>query len=743
MVGRNREKEVGLPELNDHNKVSSGGGNDDVDVNVENDGYNNKEIDNSTSGLLERVGMSSLRTRASTEMVYKSYDRQKENGTSLSLNERVLNYGSITEEGNHHHTQGGGGGGGQLKRGSIQYQNHKHHQHQQLGTTPTTTTGPPMVEKYYPPHTNSSCYNSSVPEFDYKSKQSVSSLSSNSSPYNSGYGPAGGSASGSVQSPYVKRITYGGASNSGSGNYSRLKDDSGYSSSSRSKDASSSSTTTADDSRRLGLAFVVMVIVGTGNRIFMKLQTYPMYDYPLFLNVLTTIVYVPACFIYIIPMLLCGQAITPEQRAFPMYKFAIMGFLDGISSILSIFSVNYIVNAGSIILLQQAAIPVSMCISKVFLGASYTLSQYAGAVIVMLGIMVTLQPMIDGNSGNNTSDLTSLTDSGEMENQVLWYFIQVLSCVPMALSSVYKEKALGVTDIDVIYLNGWVSVFQSLSAILFAIPSAWAMGMQISSVPSNMYEGFLCFMGHNTEVGTTMLEAMILLLSPSPDNDYYSQDSGDDNFQSSPTNLSCSMAPFFVSSYLAFNMMLNVVLIVILKYGSSNVLFLASTVMLPIGNVVFSLRFIPGHQNMRSTDVLGLLCIFLGLFLYRFAQTLMKKMRRAMAGGVTSEEVAAQGTADRAARVATQESVRFIGLNQAEYLEPMVDTWVQKAQFRTFSKSPERVRGDLLLRLGIPPSPVIRLASGGGSPYLGTERRLTDSLKTVLTRQDKQQTPYK
>lgn len=50
----------------------------------------------------------------------------------------------------------------------------------------------------------------------------------------------------------------------------------------------------------------------------------------------------------------------------------------------------------------------------------------------------------------------------------------------MCLSSVYKEKALGDDDMDVIYLNGWVAVFQFMASLLFAVPSAYAMGLPVS-----------------------------------------------------------------------------------------------------------------------------------------------------------------------------------------------------------------------------------------------------------------------
>lgn len=130
--------------------------------------------------------------------------------------------------------------------------------------------------------------------------------------------------------------------------------------------------TAAKDGSTLVMAFVVMIFIGTGNRVFMKLQTYPMYNYPFFLTMLSTFIYVPVCFLYIIPMLAFGSAITPAQRAIPKFKFAVMGLLDSIAGIMGVFAVNYINNAAMIVLLQQAAIPISMSISKFFLGAKYT-----------------------------------------------------------------------------------------------------------------------------------------------------------------------------------------------------------------------------------------------------------------------------------------------------------------------------------------------------------------------------------
>lgn len=94
--------------------------------------------------------------------------------------------------------------------------------------------------------------------------------------------------------------------------------------------------------RILITSFLLLVVSGLGNKVFQKLMTEPMQNYPYTLSQLITFVYIPVSFAYIWPMLIWGKEITPEQRAIPWYKWAIMGCLDGLSGIMASFAVNYI-----------------------------------------------------------------------------------------------------------------------------------------------------------------------------------------------------------------------------------------------------------------------------------------------------------------------------------------------------------------------------------------------------------------
>lgn len=268
-----------------------------------------------------------------------------------------------------------------------------------------------------------------------------------------------------------------------------------------------------------------------------------------------------------------------------------MGGLDAVAGIMQIFSATYLPGA-LIILLSQAAIPVSMIISSYLLKAKYNKFQYLGAFIVAAGIVTVLAPSFTGSSNGSSTPL--------------WATVMILSTVPMTLSSVYKEIALGQTEMDPIYLNGWIAVFQFIISIVLCVPSSLASSppVPIPDLPDNLWNGLQCYVGHSSITCD-----------------------GNDDSQCVPDKC-FPYAPIFVTIYLVFNQLYNLLIILILKYGSANLLYMALTIMVPLGNVAFTLKFVPGHSDLRVTDILGLVIICFGLGCYRFAAAFFQRYGR-------------------------------------------------------------------------------------------------------------------
>lgn len=115
------------------------------------------------------------------------------------------------------------------------------------------------------------------------------------------------------------------------------------------------------------------------------------------------------------------------------------------------------------------------------------------------------------------------------------------------------------------YLNGMIAVFQLLFSLVLCVPSSLASDppVPIPELPQNLFNGLKCF------VGISSVEC---------------KDDEDDG-ECYPDNCNPN-APTFVTCYLIFNQLYNLLILLILKYGSANILWMAMTLMVPLGNVV-------------------------------------------------------------------------------------------------------------------------------------------------------------
>ena len=337
---------------------------------------------------------------------------------------------------------------------------------------------------------------------------------------------------------------------------------------------------------KLILVTGLMLLFQFANRIMYKLTTYSMYNYTLFLNLVTCTVYIPIFFSYVVPMAYTGK-IKSEEMNFPITQFAFIGFLDGLSNTLQNVSVNFVVNAALIILIQQAAIPFSMIISAYMLGHSYNVTQYTGAIMVVSGILISLLPTLVGQAP--TTGVT-LTPQEKGWNEIFWIAVLALSQIPICLSSIYKEATLVNLDVDVAYLAAMVAFWQTIFSLMMSIPMAPLAGTPITDLPWYFYDGFQCVCGKNT-----ILEAT-------------AEKPADD----------CANAPYMIGFLIIANSGFQFLITLILKYGTANLLRMASAIMVPTCNVAFSLPIMPRSIPMSPSDFIGLLFVMSGLIVYRF-----------------------------------------------------------------------------------------------------------------------------
>lgn len=347
----------------------------------------------------------------------------------------------------------------------------------------------------------------------------------------------------------------------------------------------------------------------------MKLQAIPMYNYPNFLNLWLNLLFIPFCFAYIIPVARYGwfqNAITQEQIAMPKRIYVVMGALDCLASSMQVFASVYLPGP-LIVLLPQAAIPLSMILSRYMLKERYSWIQYLGAAVVLAGIAVILEPVFtnrhapsyeceafsldsdcilcqeevsrDDCLSHRTQGSEWFYDTKDVDDQTpsdavcqwipfkeairqeellifAWSLVMIASCVPMTISTIYKESAMADRiEVDPIYLNGWVAIFQFFFSLIVAVPAGYVLSPVVKpwDLPENLWDGLRCYLG----------EASV--------------DSG-----CHPDSMCSFHAAFFVNVNLLMTILYTFFMMYVVKYGSTSLLFLALTLMVPSKSTVFA-----------------------------------------------------------------------------------------------------------------------------------------------------------
>lgn len=201
--------------------------------------------------------------------------------------------------------------------------------------------------------------------------------------------------------------------------------------------------------------------------------------------------------------------------------------------------------------------------------------------------------------------------------ELAWSIALVASTVPMALSALYKQRAM--TSVEeraaeqavvaaavsndetappipspppALYVSGWIAVFQFACSVAVAVPAGLVSSPLVRplQVPANLWDGMFCYAG----VG-------VVATGCHPDT-------------------ACSDAALWVNVTVLCHVVYTLSMMFVLKYSDGpDFLFLGLTAIVPIGHLCFTLPLLPEPTALHKSDLAGLLVILAGLVLYRFS----------------------------------------------------------------------------------------------------------------------------
>lgn len=260
-----------------------------------------------------------------------------------------------------------------------------------------------------------------------------------------------------------------------------------------------------------------------------------------------------------------------------------------------------------LVLLPQSAVPISMVLSKLLLQKTYTKEHWFGAITVLLGIgIVVAEPMFGSNDDENSISTSS---------SFIWSSIVVLAMVPLAISSIYKESYSEENEIDPIYWNLWICTFQTIYSIIFAVPAGYISEPRVpaNEFLGNFWGGFRCTLGYDTYNNDT--------------DGVDVEDSAEEGGLFRPDN--CHVwGPLYFTLFSISSFGFNILEVLLLTYGGANIMFLAMTLILPISDLAFAIPFMPNATKFQVYDIIGLLMIMGGLFVYGYGGSIQEEQEQ-------------------------------------------------------------------------------------------------------------------
>ena len=264
--------------------------------------------------------------------------------------------------------------------------------------------------------------------------------------------------------------------------------------------------------------------------------------------------------------------IDDETRSAPHINYVIMGFLDCLSGFLSAMGATN-VSGASQQLLNQSIIPFTMFLSYLFLNSHSTYLHIIGAMIIFLGVFIVVLPSFHHHSSSNNTNSLS----------ILIYFS---SNIPFAFSYVFKEYGFKNLSVNVIYLTFWVAIYQLFIGFLMfplqLLPGMGsANGMSISTIISDFYNGFICFLQLNNYCNNNYTFYLLI-------------------------------------SYCIINFSFNTAGLYLVKHGSATLNSISYAIILPLTTIAFTFKILGKfHESFQKTTLYGLIIILIGFILWK------------------------------------------------------------------------------------------------------------------------------
>lgn len=336
------------------------------------------------------------------------------------------------------------------------------------------------------------------------------------------------------------------------------------------------------------VALLAMILTSTIDSVLYTRLSYKMVNYEWFLSqIVITIGFCAISWPVVIYKWFIKRSISGNALMHSHIPFFSIAILDGLSGLLGTIPTPYIPGP-MLVVIGKVGIPFTMLCSYIFLKVRYRPTHYIGALMIGIGVIVSVFPKLD--------------DKETFDSNVIWMLIYISAGIPTAFSNVYKEKILksGDGSMDIWFFNAWVAFYQlfvgiSLAWTIFLPFPPPAKHVSFSEFLPYMENAMMCFLGHT-----------------------------DSNINDGACSFSWLVFCFFI----IFNVAFNVLIFYVMKRGSATLAVIASTTTLALTSLGYHIPLLAGVAKVGTFDIYGvisLIVIILAVLVYKIHDEIPRK----------------------------------------------------------------------------------------------------------------------
>jgi len=279
--------------------------------------------------------------------------------------------------------------------------------------------------------------------------------------------------------------------------------------------------------------------------------------------------------------------IPPEVRSFPQKWYIFIAVLDALSGLLGTIPTPYIPGP-LLVVIGKIGIPFTMACSYVLLDVRYRPTHYIGAMLIGIGVIISVFPKLD--------------DKETFDSNIFWILLFISAGIPTAFSNVYKEKVLksGEGNMDIWWFNAWVALYQlgvgfTLAWTVFIPFPKPANNISPKDFPQYMVNATMCFFGST---------------------------------DANPADETCEFAWLVFAFFIGFNIGFNVLIFYVMQRGSATLAVIASTTTLALTSLGYHIPILAGEAKVGSFNMYGvvsLIIIIIAIFVYKVHNEIPKK----------------------------------------------------------------------------------------------------------------------